>query len=173
MHVHSRYRAKKFRQGGAVICDTGEVLVMRPPPEAIGNPEEEETVPGMGSDSAKPAPQDEDLRSLESALETAAKYSGGTSMPSLRDEALVSQEDSWRSRPPTRHEMGQRVLAQAYRDSREVPSSTGRRDRPGSITLTAEQKSAAKIAGISEVEYCRQLIRLKEAKANGDYLESR
>ena len=52
--------------------------------------------------------------------------------------------------------------------SREAPSSSGT-DRPGRITLTVAQKEAAKIAGISEVEYAKNVQRLKAEKANGNY----
>ena len=59
--------------------------------------------------------------------------------------------------------------------SRETASWTSGRpeDRPSRITLTVAQQEAAKIAGVSLAEYSAQLIRLREAKANGDYLESR
>jgi hypothetical protein len=46
-----------------------------------------------------------------------------------------------------------------------VSYSGKREDRPGSITLTAQQVEAAKIAGISLVEYSRNLLRLREEKA--------
>ena len=42
-------------------------------------------------------------------------------------------------------------------------------DSMGRITLTAEQKSAARYSGISEAEYSRQLMRLRDEKANGNY----
>ena len=52
--------------------------------------------------------------------------------------------------------------------------STGRTEsRPGRLTLSMAQREAAKIAGVSEAEYATQLLRLREAKDNGDYLESR
>lgn len=54
--------------------------------------------------------------------------------------------------------------------SREVPSGgTGSRQGYGKITLTAEQKDSARIAGVTETEYAKQLIRLNELKANGQY----
>jgi hypothetical protein len=56
--------------------------------------------------------------------------------------------------------------------SREVPTSDGGRlglSSPSQIRLTPEMKHAAAISGISEAEYARQLIRLREAKARGDY----
>lgn len=53
--------------------------------------------------------------------------------------------------------------------SRETPSSSGNGDRPGRITLSAAQKEAAKIAGISEAEYAKNVIRLRNEKANGNY----
>lgn len=52
--------------------------------------------------------------------------------------------------------------------SREAPSSSGA-ERPGRVTLTVAQKEAAKIAGITEVEYAKNVQRLKAEKANGNY----
>jgi hypothetical protein len=54
--------------------------------------------------------------------------------------------------------------------SREVPTASGSRDG-GKITLSNEQKEAAKIAGITETEYARQLLRLNGMKASGEYSE--
>lgn len=54
--------------------------------------------------------------------------------------------------------------------SREAPSSSGNGDRPGRVTLTVAQKEAAKMAGISEAEYAKQLLRLRQEKANGNYI---
>jgi hypothetical protein len=45
--------------------------------------------------------------------------------------------------------------------------------RSGRTELTGEQKEAAKIAGISEMEYSRQLERLNALKATGEYLDRR
>lgn len=53
--------------------------------------------------------------------------------------------------------------------SREAPSSSGTGERPGRITLTVAQKEAAKISGVTEVEYAKNLQRLKNEKANGNY----
>ena len=53
--------------------------------------------------------------------------------------------------------------------SREVPSSSGTRQNSGKITLTKEQAEYARISGITETEYARQLTKLNEAKANGQY----
>lgn len=52
--------------------------------------------------------------------------------------------------------------------SREAPSSANG-DRPGQIRLSLAQKEAAKIAGITEAEYAKQIIELKKQKANGLY----
>jgi len=51
--------------------------------------------------------------------------------------------------------------------SREAPSSTGR--PAGQVRLTALQREAAKMAGITETEYAKQLTELNRAKANGSY----
>lgn len=50
--------------------------------------------------------------------------------------------------------------------SREVPDSSGKRSSD-SQTLTVAQREAAKMSGITEVEYAKQLQRMKEMKANG------
>ena len=55
--------------------------------------------------------------------------------------------------------------------SRDAPS--GVETSPNRITLTPEQREAAKISGISDIEYARQLIRYNRAKANGQYSENR
>lgn len=52
--------------------------------------------------------------------------------------------------------------------SREAPSSTGNR-QPGLVRLTSAQREAAKMAGITEAEYAKQVIELNKQKANGAY----
>ena len=52
--------------------------------------------------------------------------------------------------------------------SRQVPSSNGYRD-DGRITLTIAQKEAARISGVDESTYARQLLELNRRKAQGDY----
>lgn len=52
--------------------------------------------------------------------------------------------------------------------SREVP--TGGSQRPGDVRLTAAQREAAKIAGVSEKDYALHLAKLTELKANGQYV---
>jgi hypothetical protein len=42
-------------------------------------------------------------------------------------------------------------------------------DRPGRVTLSVAQKEAARFAGISEVDYAKGVLELRERKANGDY----
>jgi len=55
--------------------------------------------------------------------------------------------------------------------SREPPSSGGvsRHMSEGTITLTREQREAARVSGISEKEYAFQLLKLREAQARGEY----
>ena len=55
--------------------------------------------------------------------------------------------------------------------SRNPPNSSG---RPSStrITLSPEQRSAAKAAGVDEVTYAKQLIKLQEMKRSGHYSEN-
>jgi hypothetical protein len=56
--------------------------------------------------------------------------------------------------------------------SREVPSASGKREN-GKTTLSAEQSEYARIAGVSEAEYARQLARLNNMRADGSYSERR
>lgn len=52
--------------------------------------------------------------------------------------------------------------------SREAPSTLEKK-RGGKINLTQEQREIAKLAGISEAEYGKQLMKINEMKANGSY----
>ncbi len=52
--------------------------------------------------------------------------------------------------------------------SREAPANS-QGERPGRVTLSAAQKEAAKIAGVSEKDYAEQVLKLREAKSNGYY----
>ena len=56
--------------------------------------------------------------------------------------------------------------------SRTVPSNDGAR-KPGTVRLTVQQREAAKMAGITEAEYAKQLLKMQEAKDNGSYGERR
>jgi hypothetical protein len=54
--------------------------------------------------------------------------------------------------------------------SRETPTASGYRGDNGQrITLNAAQKEAARISGVSEMEYAQNLLRLNEEKKNGSY----
>lgn len=56
--------------------------------------------------------------------------------------------------------------------SREAPSLSGAPTAsPSRITLTASQREAARISGIDEVTYAKNLIRLNELKKQGHYQE--
>jgi hypothetical protein len=54
--------------------------------------------------------------------------------------------------------------------SRDVPSGY---NSPSRIRLSAEQIEVAKRAGISETEYAKQLLKLREMQASGEYSERR
>jgi hypothetical protein len=69
--------------------------------------------------------------------------------------------------PPPRPERGPIVSAPV---SRQVPGTPQYSNR---ITLSMEQKEFAKIAGISEVEYARQLMKLNQMKMDGSYSDRR
>ncbi len=55
--------------------------------------------------------------------------------------------------------------------SREAPSSGS--TSPTRVRLTREQSEMAKLAGITDAEYAKQLLRLNDLKKNGNYGESR
>lgn len=54
--------------------------------------------------------------------------------------------------------------------SRDIPSGY---NSPSRIRLTQEQIEVAKRAGISETEYAKQLLKLREMQASGEYSERR
>jgi hypothetical protein len=54
-------------------------------------------------------------------------------------------------------------------DCRSVPDGRSYNERGGRVVMTPAMKDAARISGISEVEYAEQVLRLREAKKNGDY----
>jgi hypothetical protein len=56
--------------------------------------------------------------------------------------------------------------------SREVPSASGSRSN-GKITLTPQHLEAARIAGVTPAEYGKQLLRLREMQASGEYSDRR
>ena len=56
--------------------------------------------------------------------------------------------------------------------SRE-PNFSGQRPSGGKVTLTPQEKEAAKLAGITEVEYGRQLLRYRQMQASGEYSDRR
>ena len=57
--------------------------------------------------------------------------------------------------------------------SRGVPSSNGRRQSPGKVTLTPAEVEAAHTAGVSIEEYAKQLLKYREALADGSYRDNR
>lgn len=77
-------------------------------------------------------------------------------------KAVASEEDDMDEEPV------QRRASVSAPPSREVPGSNGVRSE-GRITLTAAQKEAARISGISEKEYAAQLINLQKEKQRGNY----
>jgi hypothetical protein len=56
--------------------------------------------------------------------------------------------------------------------SRNVPSGSGQRF-PMKVTLSPEEKDAARMSGISEADYAKQKIKLMQMKANGAYGDRR
>jgi hypothetical protein len=56
--------------------------------------------------------------------------------------------------------------------SREIPTGAGM-PCSGRITLTLEQREAARMSGISEADYAKQLLKLRELQASGEYSDRR
>lgn len=83
----------------------------------------------------------------------------------LRERPKVETDDE----PPQQQQRTSIVSAPV---SREVPSGTGTR-KNGKITLTEAQRESAKIAGVTEVEYAKQLEKINTMKANGTYGDGR
>lgn len=73
----------------------------------------------------------------------------------LRQKADTQRRQPVMSAPPTR----------------DVPGASNGYQRPSQVTLTPEQREAARIAGIDEVTYARNVIKLNEMKKAGHYGE--
>lgn len=57
--------------------------------------------------------------------------------------------------------------------SRDIPSGGSGRPSNSKVTLTPEQREAARLSGIDEVTYAKNLIRLQAEKRSGNYMEGR
>ncbi len=57
--------------------------------------------------------------------------------------------------------------------SRDVPTSNGRRPIPGKITLSPSEVEHARVSGLTPEEYAKQLLRYREALADGSYRDNR
>lgn len=68
-----------------------------------------------------------------------------------------------------RRENQQRASMMSAPVSREVPSGGGGQRPSTRITLTPAQKEAAKMSGLSEADYAKNLIKMNEMKANGTF----
>jgi hypothetical protein len=82
-------------------------------------------------------------------------------------------EFSRSSLPPLPPELPERTSHYSAPVSRETPTASGQRTSTTRVTLTAEEKNMAQIAGVSEVEYAKQKQRLIEEKNSGHYGERR
>lgn len=138
MYVRSEYKKpKKLALGGAVILGQGENAILRPPPGDVPPI----AVPDDIHEDAAPVDQ------VAAAIQRARSFRND--VPAVKVQPPVNE----------------RFVSAPV--SREAMSWSGKRDdRPGSIRLTPAMQEAAKIAGISLAEYSRQLLRLREEKAN-------
>jgi len=55
--------------------------------------------------------------------------------------------------------------------SRDAPSLSSGASRPSQVTLSPEQREAARIAGVDEATYARNFLRMLELKKQGHYQE--
>ena len=83
-------------------------------------------------------------------------------------EEMQTRAEQTRPSEPPQPSRGPIVSAPVSRDHTSYGGNSQRR-----ITLSAQQAEMAKLAGISEIEYAKQLLRLEEMKRNGDYAERR
>lgn len=137
MYVRSEYKKpKKLALGGAVILGQGENAILRPPPGDVPPI----AVPDDIHEDAAPVDQ------VAAAIQRARSFRND--VPAVKVQPPVNE----------------RFVSAPV--SRETVSYSGKReDRPGRMTLTAAQREAAKISGLSETEYARNLLLLREAKA--------
>lgn len=77
-----------------------------------------------------------------------------------------TDEDDEMAEEPVRTQ--QRVSAPP---SRSAPSVTRGNEAPSKITLSPQQREAAKWAGIDEVTYAKNLLKLQQLKRNGQYTD--
>jgi hypothetical protein len=113
----------------------------------------------VGNSAWREAPKPE--FSTEPAVEDNAKRN-----------ALLAARRAQRNAP--QHDMPLSTRGYSAPVSRETPSSyedlqRGMRGGNGTITLGNAEKEAARIAGVSEEEYARQLVRLRDLKRDGFY----
>jgi hypothetical protein len=105
---------------------------------------------------------------LEQQLATLPRPNGNAEH--LAKEMQARAAENGQQQPQARSESRVQYSAPV---SREVPSAGSGTRPPGKITLTAQQKEFARISGISETEYARNLLKLNQMKALGEYNESR
>lgn len=122
-------------------------------------------------DDVKSLPPEEQDIPLAEIKREFAEIEAEMPEPTPAQKAMVEARlySNARQSAPVRHEPSRRVPVSAP-PSRE-PSWSNRQSlgRNARITLTAQQREAAKIAGISETEYAANLLRLMQAKADGHY----
>jgi hypothetical protein len=88
--------------------------------------------------------------------------------------AHLAKEMQARARPQPQEQAKPTRLSAAHMSapvSRQIPS--GGIARGGRITLTLEQREAARLSGITEAEYAKQLLRLCQLQAAGEYSDRR
>lgn len=81
-------------------------------------------------------------------------------------KAKAKEDEEIDDDPPQR--VQQRTSIVSAPVSREAPSTPDKK-RGGQVKLSTDQREAAKLAGISETEYAKQLTKINEMKANGSY----
>lgn len=76
-----------------------------------------------------------------------------------------------RPSPSSEPETQRKSIPMSAPVSREIPSLGGGNTTPSRVTLTAEQREAARIAGVDDVTYAKNYLRLQELKKHGHYQE--
>lgn len=86
-----------------------------------------------------------------------------------KEKPQEQQKEQQKEQQTQPNQQQQRMPPVSAPVSRETPSAGNGQRQSGPVTLTAEQREYARISGITEAEYAKQVKKLQEAKANGQY----
>jgi hypothetical protein len=161
-NIHRLPLDEKIKIWQANGLSDAEADFLRQNPEVANHPE----VSGWAANKAMHEGHQRDSAAYFQAVEENFQ----AAMRHMQAQASSPQVPEFFRAPPPRQPMPRTpahfVSAPVTRG--DVPDGTPRQlNNPGKVTLTAEQREAAKLSGITEVEYARHLLRLQKEKAAG------